>query len=89
MQIYKVTILTLAGLEDEAPHYEGTRDDARSYARAAYAEAEWPRVRIELIDVDVSKDGILGLLQGRLEPKVLQTWTLSKRGGLVELPLGS
>lgn len=71
------------------PAYLGTlalaHADAKEHGRNAL-----PDIRIELVEVDTSKAGVLALLNGD-EPEeaaVIRTWRLGARGGLVECPNG-
>lgn len=60
-------------------------EDAKEYGPQQFDE-----MRIELVQVDDSKAGVLALLNGD-EPEekdVLRTWRLGPRGGLVECPNG-
>jgi len=85
MQVYR--IICVAPGVDQDPEYEGTCKDAHNRAKDRFLGMS-QYARIELIDVDTTKDGILGLLSGRLEPKVISTWGLTRRGGLMEIPNG-
>jgi hypothetical protein len=44
--------------------------------------------RIELVDVDTSKAGVLRILSGDAQYTVLRTWCLTSRGGLKEVSNG-
>lgn len=62
-----------------------TRDTAHERAKPLRLNLD---LRIELVDLPIDKDSVLALL--REEPKftTLRTWSLSPRGGLVEVPNG-
>jgi hypothetical protein len=73
----------------ERADYEGTLSDAHATAKALT-----PRdaVRIELVEVPTDKEGVLALLN---RPQTVtqtfaveQTWALTARGGLRDVPNG-
>lgn len=91
MQIYRV-------FRDEGRNsqdcYESTLKGAHLCAKEQYDKFTWPAVRIELFDMPVDKDSMVGLLNsaacGQLDlaENVLRTWALTDRGGLKEVPNG-
>lgn len=66
--------------------FEGTRGDAHATAKSAERRET---ARIELHDVPVDKDNVLAILRDEdIKSEVLQTWSLTTRGGLQECANG-
>lgn len=67
--------------------YSGTAAEAHACAKAI---ANRPDVRVELVDIDTDKAGVLLLLNGDKGHNgvIKQTWKLSPRGAMVECPNG-
>jgi hypothetical protein len=86
MNFYRTLLgIDLTGAVDYSHH--ATLAEAH---RAAKAYSDRPNVRVEHIDVDTSKDGVLSLLQGYSATDgaypvfVLRAWGITPRGGLDE-----
>lgn len=77
------------GLVDWYPTMADAHRDAKRRFCTGHARS---RCRIELVEIDTSKDGVLGLLRTGAPPcdslPALRTWGLTDRGGLRELPKG-
>lgn len=74
--------------EESVKDWLGTLQIAHEHAKVRFGIRE--SARIELVDIDTSKDGVLTLLNTG-EPKtrgVMRTWALTSRGGLREVPNG-
>jgi hypothetical protein len=74
----------------DASSYHGTLGEAQAAARDRFEPHMRSTARIELVDADVSKDGVLHILAtGAPRPlgiaDVLRSWSVSARGGLREL----
>ena len=91
MHFYRVLFEGPAGVSASDWSHHGVLLDAHNAAKG-YAQRDC--VRIELIDVNTTKDGVLALLQGYSPAdtydnvKVLRTWGLTPRGGLREVANG-
>ena len=88
MIFYRV-LYEVIGLPTNTTHH-ATLHDAHKASKTGYSKSERADVRIEQIDVDVSKAGVLSLLQG-YSPEdfsATRTWALSPRGGLREIENG-
>lgn len=66
--------------------YFGTRDDAHAHAKSIAFRNE--AFRIELVDVQSDKEGIVDMLNGEPVVKLLRTWSITSRGGLKEVANG-
>lgn len=77
MQVYRLTCGT-----DKGVHY-ATRDDAHDAAK----ESVWrhDQIFVDLIDVQVDKEGVVALMNGEPLMKTLRSWTLTARKGLKEI----
>lgn len=95
MFFYRV-ILQHGALGPEDYSHHATLAEAHAAAKGYDKVNERPHVRIEMIHVDTSKDGVLALLQGysiqsgsvsglNVPVRVMRAWELSARGGLAEL----
>lgn len=82
MQAYRVFIDCN---EEETTHWFGTRADAHAYAKTKAPRLD---VIVELVEIPVDRDTVLGLLNW--EPgktfikETLRTYVLTERGGLKE-----
>lgn len=75
------------------PRYHGTLALAHAEAKShiAIRPDAAPEIRIELVDIDTSKDSILNMLNdsgGFQRGGPIRTWRLGRRGGVVECPNG-
>ncbi len=91
MHFYRVLYEGPADVSPSDWSHHGTQAQAHTAAKG-YGDRDG--VRVELIDVQSDKAGILSLLQGYSPAdscdnvKVLKTWKLTARGGLTEVPNG-
>lgn len=69
--------------------YRGTLAEAHEVMRG-FPKTNRDEARIELIDVEVDKEGVLKLLnQGdKAWHTLVRTWLITERGGLKEVPNG-
>lgn len=93
--IFYRTILQHGALMPQDYSHHATLAEAHGAAKG-YGKDSFPNVRVEMIDVDTSKDGILGLLRGYsiqdgtvrgvdANVRIVRAWDISTRGGLAEL----
>lgn len=86
MHFYRIT--SFEG--DSMPEWEPTLAEAHARLKLKVGRD----ARIELIDVDTSKNGVLALLRGDMYSPMcatkgpLRTWALTPRGGLKEVANG-
>jgi hypothetical protein len=68
-------------------YFRHTLEHARMAARTSCPDDVKPDVRIQLIELQTNVQAVIGFLNGEkpVDPKVLRTWKLTPRGGLVEL----
>jgi hypothetical protein len=69
---------------DEQPVYLGVMRSAWPQL-GAYEPVFRCTCKLELLDVDTTKDGVLAMLNGGPEYRVLRTWQGTARGGWKEL----
>lgn len=81
MNVYKL----INGEPDTDAVYCGVMKEAHSAAKESPYRGD---ARIELVEVITDKEGVIALLNGNVSEKVVRTWRLSARGGLVECPNG-
>lgn len=81
MQFYKL----INGEPDTDAVYYGVIKEAHNAAKESPYRL---LARIELVEVPTDKEGVLELLNGSVPEKVLRTWRLTSRGGLLEITNG-
>lgn len=82
MRIYLISVPH----EDAPKRFAATLGEAHEVAKF-YAVREDVRISLQALGVD--RESIVSLLNGTHQPKTLREWKLSKRGGLVEVALGT
>lgn len=94
MHVYR-TILQHGALAPQDYSHHATLAEAHKAAKSYDALNDRNHVRIELLDIDTSKAGIIELLRGYSvadladAKRIVRAWGLSARGGLVEEDIGS
>jgi hypothetical protein len=92
--IFYRTILQHGALAPQDFSHHATLAEAHAAAKGYDKVNARPHVRVEMIDVDTNKAGVLSLLRGysvqdgSTEPgtvRVLRAWDLTDRGGLAEM----
>lgn len=69
--------------------YHGTQKDAHHEAKASMVtHTAHIEARIELLEVQSDKEGMIFVLNGNPDIEVERTWRLTARGGLVECANG-
>jgi len=85
MNIYR--LLNTAVSNTEAEHF-GTQAEAHNAVKSGVAKHNWPGIRIELVDVQTDKAGIVAALNGVAMFQTVSTWAITKRGGLAPVANG-
>lgn len=90
MHFYR-TLYERAGTPDSRAHH-ATLAEAHNDAKAFRVE-DRSYVRVELIDIQIDKAGVLALLQAidrreGIAADPIRTWAVSDRGGLYEIANG-
>ncbi len=81
MKFYKITN---TDLDETPPFYTTTLAIAHEEVKG-WSKPDWPGARIELVEIATDQKTLAMILSGFDAPKkILKTWRLSSRGGLVE-----
>ena len=90
MHVYRILDIGRPADYVDLNTYAGTLGEAHAKAKDV-TNFDKTTLRVELIDVDTSKDSLIGLLNAPKSVEALaplRTWALTKRGGLAPCPNG-
>lgn len=84
MHFYRVVDTAHPPEDAPRPRFEATQLEAHNVAKAK-SECIRPCIRIELVDVAVDKADVCRILNDdKIDHRLLRTWKLTPRGGLVD-----
>lgn len=88
MHVYRIVDTAIPEDDAPRPRYEATQLEAHNDAKARPGIIR-DSVRIEMIDVLVDKAGVCRILNDdKIKHRLLRTWKLTPRGGMVDCENG-
>lgn len=85
MNFYRIVDTAQESRPDYRARFECTMAEAHDYAKST-PKVSWSDIRVELLDMDTSKESVCSVLNGQLPgtpiSMCIRTWSLTPRGAL-------